>query len=419
MATRGIIFCSGGGAMKKLFCILLLLSGLGFAQTTVPLVFFGMHDNKTTNWPPLPFGTLRLWDSATQWGKIETSPGVYSFSRLDGFIAEAHANGVTDILWNPSMTPTFYSSNPTDTTCNYGAGWCWAPTDVDSGDTHFKNFITAVINHVGPGVIKYYDGWNEPDNGPMWKDSTAHLKIIQQDLYNTVHALDPGAKVVFPPSFSGGGRGFIQDLLSGGLGPFADINSFHSKKCTPEDDIANTNNIKSLFGTAGFGARELWNTEGGWGNTTNCPGVPHPDTTARLHLINWSQGIARYYWYAYDNTVWGQLGTGQTLNSAGIAYQQVSNWMVGASGGTCSSASNVWTCNFTRTSPSGYQAKAVWYTAGTTSYTVPPGFTKERDLSGNTTTVSGGSVITIGSSPVLLETSGAPAAPSGLTATVH
>src|SRR5713226_4385097 len=238
------------------------------AQSPIPITYFGMHDNKTSNWPPLPFGTLRLWDSATQWAKIETSPGVYNFSHLDAFIAEAHANGNFDIVWNPSMTPTFYSSNPSDSTCNYGVGWCWAPADVDSGDTHFKSFVTAVINHVGPGVIKYYEGWNEPNNGKMFSDTVAHLKILQQDLYNTVHAHDPTAKVVFPPSFNccnSANKGIV-GMLGAGIGAFADVNSFHGKHCTPEDVIAETNGIKTLFSNAGFGGRELWNTEGGWGS---------------------------------------------------------------------------------------------------------------------------------------------------------
>ncbi len=393
------------------------------AQSPIPITYFGMHDNKTSNWPPLSLGTLRLWDTATSWGKIETSPGVYDFSHLDAFIAEAHANGDFDIVWNPSMTPTFYSSNPTDSTCNYGVGWCWAPTDVDSGDDHFRNFITAVINHVGPGVIKYYEGWNEPNNPPMWKDTVTHLKIIQTDLYNIVHSLDPGAKVLMPAGYACSGQNCIQSLVSNGFGAISDVNTYHAYHCTPEDVVADDNNIKAIYANGGLGSHPLWKTEGGWGKTSCSPSSDYPSKVARTYLLDWSDGIGRFYWYAYDNTVWGQLGSGQTLNSAGVAYKQVSNWMVGASGGACTSANNVWTCDFTRTSPSGYQAKAVWYTAGTTSYTVPAGFTTQRDLSGNTFTVSGGQSIQIDGFPVLLESTQSspqpPQPPTGLAATVH
>jgi hypothetical protein len=411
--------------MKRLIFVLLLnftlLCWLVDAQSAIPITYFGMHDNKTSNWPPLPFGALRLWDSATQWSKIETSAGTYDFSHLDAFIAEARANGATDILWSPSVTPTFYSSNATDTTCNYTAGGCWAPTDIDSGNTHYQNFLTAVINHLGPGVIKYYEGWNEPNNPRMWSDTVAHLQVMQTMLFNTVRSLDPSAKVLMPASFSS----YIQTMVNNGFGAISDINTFHGKHCTPEDAVADNSNITSIYASAGLGSRPLWNTEAGWGQnggSNPCSdSANYPNKVARLYLLSWSGGIGRYYWYAYDNTVWGQLGSGQTLNAAGIAYKQVSNWMVGASGGNCSSSSNVWTCNFTRTSPDGYQAQAVWYTAGTTSYTVPAGSSTERDLSGNAFSVSGGQSIQINGNPVLLESiqSSSPSPPTGLTVKVN
>jgi len=414
------------GKLNSLFLLvlldLILFCSFVDAQSPVPATYFGIHDNKTSNWPPLPSGTLRLWDSATQWAKIETSPGVYSFTHLDGFIAEAHANGVTDIVWNPSTTPSFYSANSGDSTCNYTSGGCWAPTDVDSGNTKYKNFLTAVINHVGPGVIKYYEGWNEPNNSPMWKDTVAHLKIMQTTLYNTVKSLDPSALVLMPASYSS----YIQTMVNNGFGAISDINTFHGYHCTPESDIADDSNIKSIYSNAGLGSRPLWKTEGGWGQSGGSnpctDSTNYPNKVARGFLLDWSNGIDRFYWYAYDNTSWGTLGSGQTLNPAGVAYKQVANWMVGASGGACSSANNVWTCDFIRTSPNGYQAKAVWYTAGTSSYTVPTGFTKERDLSGNSFAVSQGQSIQIDGFPVLLEStqlSQPPQPPTGLVATVQ
>ena len=58
--------------------------------------------------PAAPYGSLRLWDAGVTWQDIETSPGVYDWSRLDTLVAAAHQHGtqVTAVL---AMTPWFYS----------------------------------------------------------------------------------------------------------------------------------------------------------------------------------------------------------------------------------------------------------------------------------------------------------------------
>jgi len=396
------------------------------AQSQIPITYFGLHHQSTTNWPPLQVGDVRLFGTATGWAQIEPNcGGNYSWTRLDAFIAQAHANGVTDILYSPSMTPTCYSSNPI-AACNVAPGACYAPSDADSGNEHYQAFLIALIAHVGPGVIKVYEGWNEPQNSNFWKDNVAHLKIMQTTLYNVVQAHDPGALVGMPAGYLVGSNSccIIQNLVSNGFGAISDINTFHGYYCNPEGIVGNISAIHSAYAAGGLDSRPLWKTEGGWGTTTGCTdSTNYPADVARQYLLQWGLGVSRFYWYAYDNTVWGTLGSGQTLNGAGIAYREVSNWMVGASGGQCSSASNIWTCDFTRTSPSGYQAKAVWYTAGTISFTVPAGFTTERDLSQKTVAVSGGQSIQIDGFPVLLESTQSstqsPQPPTGLAATVH
>jgi hypothetical protein len=374
---------------------------LASSSDSIPADYFGMHWNSTmTGWPPLPYAQERLWDTRTDWADIETSPGVYKWTTLDKRISDARLHRVNLIL-TMGMTPTFYSSNPTDVTCHQGPGYCWPPQDIDSGNTHFKNFLSALLDHIGPGAITYWEGWNEPNNKPFWSGTMVQLVQMQKDLYQTVKGRDPSAVILMPPSFAS----FIPKMLSAGMGQWSDVNTFHGKTCAPESIIPTINTIKSEYATANLGSHPLWNTEGGWGRSANCSSSSlQVQAVARLYLLNWSQGIDRYYWYAYDNSGWGELGTSSTLNPAGIAYREVSNWMVGASGGQCSSANGVWICEFTRINPSGYLAQAVWTTNGTFWYTIPAGFSRSRDLAGNVTAVAGGNSFQIGDSPVLLET---------------
>src|SRR5437868_3411029 len=123
--------------MKYLAVFILLLSFL-FAQN-IPNDYFGMHFQGSGTLPTLPFGKIRFWDTHTGWADIETSAGHYDFSGLDKHIAAAKAKGVP-MIWTLGRTPTFYSTNPTDTTCHRGPGYCWPPKDLASGNGHFKAF---------------------------------------------------------------------------------------------------------------------------------------------------------------------------------------------------------------------------------------------------------------------------------------
>ena len=86
--------------------------------------FFGMHINRRGVYPmpTIPFGGYRTIDSYyTLWNGIEKSPGVYDFTTLDSRLADAQAANV-DVLYTIYSTPTFHSSNPTDTVCGTGNG---------------------------------------------------------------------------------------------------------------------------------------------------------------------------------------------------------------------------------------------------------------------------------------------------------
>jgi hypothetical protein len=99
---------------------------------------------------------------------------------------------------------------------------------------------------------------------------------------------------------------------------------------------------------------------------------------------------------------WGALWDQDSgLHPAGVAYQQVFNWLNGASISPCVGQHNVWSCDLTR--PGGYTARIVWSSTPTPPpYPVPPKFTIALDLTGNQQPISDGSV-NITKAPILLE----------------
>jgi len=172
--------------------------------------------------------------------------------------------------------------------------------------------------------------------------------------------------------------------------------------------------------SASDATKPLWASEGGWGKNTS---LPDPDLQssfiARYYMMLWASGVQRAYWYAWDNLFYGSLwfpasGTGCTtpwnggyICDAGVAYQQVHDWMVGATLTGCSVNGTTWTCTLSRSG--GYHAAMVWDTSqtcssgicGTSAYSADPQYLHYRDLQGSVFPVDG--AVPAGIKPILLE----------------
>src|SRR5262249_4837888 len=141
--------------------------------------------------------------------------------------------------------------------------------------------------------------------------------------------------------------------------------------------INDASSFKSQMVSTGLSGKPIFNTEGSWGSSNYdvLTSAQQVAFIARWYLLHWSSGIGRMMWYAADNTVWGTLCATQmpcVLTPAGVAYNQIYSWMVGATMSTpCTANGKVWTCGLLT---AGIQALAVWNTAGSSSYTVPSGY---------------------------------------------
>ena len=266
----------------------------------------------------------------------------------------------------------------------------------------------------------------------------------------TTKGIDPTAQIVMPSSVANtnGALAVAQNFLYCNDNPLQKSNCdpFHTQNTGASAvDIINyhlyvnqepvetllTNYVNGGGGLNGIRpslqpaelAKPLWSGEDSWGVTNNNIGqFKDPDLqaafVARYHMIAWSLGIASEFWYQYDNQAEGTLllipppPQLPSLTEAGIAYQQVYNWMVGRSmTSPCSLTSptgTIWNC--TLTAPGGYQGLVVWDTSEscsngtctTHSYSVGAQYLQYRDLSGNIYQISGNSV-QIGIKPILVE----------------
>lgn len=423
-------------ALSLLVC--LFSCGGGNSGSTPPLIFgaipaslFSVTVHNSNSWPSVPVASLRLWSTGTYWKDLNPAQGVYNFTTLDQWITTAQAHNV-DLLYTFGETPAWASSSPATVCGTNGSpnGSCAPPNDLNSDGSgtnqHWKDFVTAVVTRAA-GKIRYWEIWNEPTVPGYWTGTNQQMLRLAQDAFTIIKAIDPTALVTTPAPSTGinGVANWMGPYLALGGGKYADIISFHGYNWStqagvypqPEAIVPLINNLQAVLVSNAQNSKPLWCSEGGWGDTTGNGFVDqdlHAAYLARHYLLQESEGVVRYYWYAWDNGfdsvglpdgLWVPGG----ITLAGSAYQQVENWMVGATpAGQCSPNGNIWTCNYTR--PNGYQAEAIWDTSKSCANGVcaanpqsaPSQYVRYRDLNGNTTTISAGTV-PVGAKPILLE----------------
>ncbi len=442
---------------------------LGITQPATPSTFMDLHvgSSDILNTVSIPYGSLRLWDTSTGWAQINTGPGVYDFSTVNGFV-NSSPEGV-DLLYNLARTPNWASSNPSDSSCSYntndfpnggGNGQCWAPKDLNSDgsgtDQDWIDWVTAITNqnkNVYKDKIKYFEIWNEWNVPKFWQGTPAQLVRMEQDascvvagskrgscsangsVFPSGIGIDPNVQIVTPSPV--GAHTQINEVAAqltiffrtivGGVagGTFSDVIGFHGYVGTtsnsglcpnPEEVTTVVDDLNTTVQSFGESGKPWFNTEGGWSRASE-EGFTDPDRQAaflaRYFLLQRSLGVERVYWYRWDatSTYGGALWTRSAgITESGDAWSEVNKWIEGATlSGACTAKDTVWSCPFLRSS--GYLALAVW-DAGedcsngsctTKNYTVPEGYTQYLDLTGKSTSTSAGSTIQIGAKPILLE----------------
>jgi hypothetical protein len=440
---RDVLCCWSIGRIMSIWLVLISSSAMAADAVPgpsgpIPATFFGLHMHKPVvmgnqPWPTVPFGAGRLWDCGVAWAQVNTSKGVYDWSLLDKWLTAYHEHGIDDLMYTFGRVPRWASSKPNNSSCldKTGLGVCDPPNDLKPDGTgpnqHWKDFVTAIAtqskNSHG-AHIRYWEIWNEPFMPRMWTGTNAQLERMTRDAREVLLNIDPTAVIVSPPPAmqNPGYERWMEDYLHDGGGKHADVIGLHGyvhtgrpgSKPAAADIITVVKDLRRMLEAQGMGSMTIFDTESSWG-AARVMGFDGDEDfeagfLAQFYLLHWSAGVSRFYWYAWNNAEYGTLwspdpgnpsGPGH-LRKAGVAYQQVHDWMVGATmNPLCSSTGDgIWTCGFTR--PGGYEALAVWSTGGNRSYTANAKFKKLRDLDGNNGPIGGGKV-NLGFRPILLQ----------------
>jgi polysaccharide biosynthesis protein PslG len=366
-------------------------------------VLFGLtvHDYAHVK-PLLAYGTTRTWDAypGLDWAEANPASGKFNFSPLNSFISINQARG-TEMIYTFGRTPLWASTQP-NAPGPYGPGQCASPNLAA-----WDRYVTAIVTNAA-GRIKYWELWNEPNDAQFYCGDIPTMVAMAKHAYAIIKSIDPSAKVLSPAVTEASGPSWLASFLSGGGSSSVDIIAFHGYGTDNAEDLnAIVSSYRNVMSTHDLSSLPLWDTEGSWGESAIGDDSHRAAFLAKYYFLQWSQGVARVVWYAYDNNgPWGRLiGTTSDLTGAGLAFRQTYNWTVGATmTRPCAVDSNqTWVCTLTR--PGGYQAEIVWNsTKNLNSYPAPAPMSDYRDLSGNFHSIVNGNV-PVGNGPILIESS--------------
>jgi polysaccharide biosynthesis protein PslG len=380
--------------------------------------FFGMTSHHNGD-PDIASGAQRLWDTGTTWRDVEPGDGVWRFGVLDSRVDAARKRG-DEVLLTLGLTPTWASSRPTEETPAYGEGATSPPEDLDDWRTYVRTVATRYA-----GRIAQYEIWNEPDSPIFWHGTNAQFIELTVTAAEEIRRADPAAKV-----FLGGTNivktGYTATLLdaffSAGGGASVDgvcLHLYPGKGTTVIDHAAAVENVRKVLARWQESDLPMWMCEAGYpspGENTAYTGDEALALVGRSALESAYLGLARQYWYAWDNR--GFIGVYlveedlKTPTDAARAYDQVYSWMSGSRFVGCAvdrsqADTEVWACRLQRGDGSAW---VLWRVGAEATVTVPPGTVRTETVLGEVGDTAPGRDLDVPTVPLLLTTETWPAA---------
>ncbi len=379
----------------------------------VDISHFGLNiQHSNTAFPRVKFGSQRLWDSGTTWTLVEPNapqlgkPRQYNWTKLDQHVQRARAKNI-ELLYTFGGVPNWAASDKL-AVCAFGPGQCSPPKSWEDWKSYVRAIATRYTNQ-----ISAYELWNEPDyhgERKFWRGTPYQLKILcslASDIIREVYSkVGVPVKIISPGFVDSNG---VRSFLENGGGQYVDAIGFHGYPDPFADDpegnlTIRVNAVKDAAEDFGMSEKELWDTEAGWTLNTQYPEpMKQAGFLAKMLLMHASLGMARFYWYAYDNPIWGtMLESAVGLNRAGRVYTRVVDWIEGSSFvEPCRKLdATLWQCILRRRDNS--LVTVMWNRSGNRLVTIPLGSREVTTLWGIQCPVGTSRQINVGIHPVFI-----------------
>lgn len=412
-------------SIRRAACAAVLLLGASpllcaAAPQVFSSAFFGAHVLRSVPnplWKQAGFGALRLHDTNVTWADLEPEQGRWNWNHLDRIVANAKGTGA-ELLLPLQGTPDWAASDPASVGA-YGKGANTAPARMSD----WIDYVRAVATRY-KGVISAYEVWNEPNLTRFFNGSPRQMAVLTRNAAQAIRQVDPAARIVCSGITGNYGLTWFKDYLAAGADKYCDIIAYHFyvQHGAPEKMAPLIADVKKTLAGAGIAERALWNTETGWvidtggGARAAADGVPTtwkalPMETAlayipRALLIARSNGVQRFYWYAWDHGSMGlTAGRGVKLTPAARLYTNFRNYVIGGQVDACKPAGTIWNCKLALRD--GTAVDVFWSTAGTESVQAArAGTLREIDASGDirrSRSLAADAEVEVGPKPVFIE----------------
>jgi len=314
--------------------------------TTIPAQFFGMHFHgippevdargvvvRSTEWPAVQVGAIRLWNAHVRWADIEPGPSQWRFERFDRIMALAEQHGA-QVVYTLGSTPRWASARPQEP-CGYWLGCSAEPVDTGRWDLYVQTVARRY-----KGRIAYYEAWNEPNpqdrprgqSGYFSGDWPTLLELTRR-ARAVLQREDPSARLL-SPAFDGP-TSRVERFLSLGGGALVDGLAFHYYGPSDQHVAPLTTELRNLMSRYGLAHKPLLNTEIGYGAPELSPGKTPPNgelsaaLTVRAMTLGAFLGLDGWFHHAWDNGHTGMVDAAGRHLPAYAMYQRVQGWLLG------------------------------------------------------------------------------------------
>ncbi|MDO9280004.1 MAG: hypothetical protein Q7U05_15730 [Polaromonas sp.] len=320
------------------------------------------------------YTAIRLWDTGTDWASLKPEKNLWNFVRINEYLRISENNKLK-VLWTIGNTPRWASARPNEK-CAYGFGCASEPRDIDD----WRKYVYTIAATFR-GRIECYEPWNEVsfpndqifkfpvsggDNHQFFTGSVKGMVDLAKVTYEQVKLADPSACVV-SPSFHNSGHWaekFDQYLAAGG-GKYVDVISQHFYfDDEPEQVIPTIRVMRQVMAKHGLSHIPIWNTEVGISFEKLAKRWPRMSSEElvytlilRSYLINFSEGVSRVYWYAWDNNDMGFFSSKLKFDFGSAAASAAIRQINKIESSNCQSTNDLWQC---RVKAGDRRFKVVW-----------------------------------------------------------
>jgi hypothetical protein len=381
--------------------------------TSVGPTFFGMHAPLLgQSFPNAPVGSVDLMTGGVYWPDLETSPGVFTFTKLDSEMAMAREHRTPPLLVL-GQTPSFHIAAGAEP---HGVA---SVPDMDA----WKAYVTAVVQHLTtefPGPVDY-QLLTEPNVRNNFTGSPQQAADLVAAGAEIIHLNAPGATVVAPAMVLrlASERDFMHDFFASKVAgaPIGDsidvvgVDPYPLQDGQPENTLRLITRAQRMLASEGVNA-PMWNLEINYfvpvGGVT--PAAPPTDRVSssyviRTFVLSAAANIKRVYWLGwlrYFNLGISMVAPdGVTPTAAGRAFARVHGWLIGqrARGCTYDKANGVYACRFVK---DGRSRWVYWVQSGSAAVRAPSGVRRVQSMSGVTSRTRPGTRLRITNAPILV-----------------